>query len=202
MLTRDIANDRLYVDARSFRLRNTVWDDLRILPTTFDFAGNADPVVVGYQPGGSGTTFRLYEFAVNDEGFFTVQMPHAWKVGTALYPHVHWTPGARGNEEAAKVVGWNLDYSIASINGLFYASRTISLASACTGTDHYHEISGGGSMPMDGIGLSAMILGRLYRTGTGDTWSSTSSGQLPLLLELDFHYEIDSLGSDDERAKG
>ena len=197
----DQINDQVIIDARSFRLRNSQWDDMRILPTSFDFAGNADPVVVSYQPGGSGTTFRLYEFAKDDEAFFTIQIPHAWKSGTNLWPHVHWTPGARGNEESGAVVQWAMDYSIATIGGVFYASKTISLAHACTGTDHYHEITGGGSIGMAGIGISAMILGRLYRASTGDTWESTSSGQLPLLLELDLHFEVDSIGSDEERSK-
>jgi hypothetical protein len=198
----DQANDRVIVDARSFRLRDPQWDDMRILPTAFDFAGNADPVAVAtFQPGGSGTAFRLYEFAVNDEGFFTTQMPHGWKAGTNLWPHVHWSPGPRGNEEIGKTVAWALDYTIASIGGVFYTSRTIAMTGTCTGVDYHHEItSNAGSISMAGIGLSAMMLGRLYRT-TGDSWASTTSGQLPLLLELDFHYEVDSLGSDEERVK-
>lgn len=81
-----------------------VWDDVRIVPSSFDFAGNHDPVIVNFQPGGSGTTFKVWEFALDDEAFFSVQLPHGYKVGSDIKAHIHWTPGARGNEEIGKAV--------------------------------------------------------------------------------------------------
>ena len=42
---------------------------------------------------------------------------------------------------------------------------------------------------------------RIYDTGTDDTWSSTTSGQLPLLLEVDFHYPLSTVGSKTHSSK-
>lgn len=182
----------------------TVWDDLRILPSAFDFAGSGDPSIVTWQPGGSGATFRVWEFQLDDQGFFTCQIPHTYKLGTDIYCHVHWTPGTRGNEEGTNAVAWKLDYSWANINGVFGASATIDMTDACQSTDHAHLMSP--DAVIDGHtaakGISSMLVCRIYRHDVaGDTWAGTASGQLPILLELDFHYEIDTAGSATISAK-
>jgi len=198
--------DGSYVEVESdgtlrFSGESSLWDDLRIVPGAFAFAGNADPTLVNWQPGGSGTTFKVYEFATNDEVYFSCQLPHGYKLGTNLHPHVHWTPGARGNEENGNTVNWALDYSISDIDGVFGAAQTINIPDTCQGTDHQHHMAFNGTIDGSNIsGVSAMILCRLYRT-TGDSWDSSSSGQLPLLLEFDFHYEIDTVGSRSEYLK-
>jgi hypothetical protein len=176
----------------------TVWDDLRILPSAFDFAGGTDPAIVNWQPGGSGTTFKVWEFQLDDQGYFTCQMPHSYKQGSDIYCHVHWTPGTRGNEENGNAVAWKLDYSWANIGGVFGASATIDMTDACNGTDHEHNMTP--EATIDGHtaakNVSSMLVCRIYRHDVaGDTWSGTASGQLPILLEVDFHYEMDSVGS-------
>lgn len=188
---------RLSVD--QLRLADSVWEDVRIEPSTFDFAGNSDPTKVNWQPGGSGATFKVWEFDVGDEGFFLIQLPHARKPGTDLKLHVHWTPGTRGNEEINKTVAWKCDISAASIGSAFPASSTYDMTDTVTGTDHLHEISPAATIPGATLGLSAMLMCRIYRH-TGDTWATNSTGNLPLLLEIDIHYEIDRLGSDNETS--
>ncbi len=44
---------------------------------------------------------------------------------------------------------------------------------------------------------------KIYRsdTGTDDTWAGTSAAQSPGLLEVDFHHEIDTMGSRQEFIK-
>lgn len=173
-----------------------VWDDIRIIPSSFDFAGNADPVIVNFRPGGSGTIFKLWEFAKGDEAFFSCQLPHGYKVGADIKAHVHWTAGARGNEEAAKAVAWKVDYTWCNIHGTFSPSATVDLTDTVTGTDYYHEITSDVSITGTDKGLSSMIIGRIYREDVvGDTWVGTASGSLPLLLELDFHVPLDTIGS-------
>jgi hypothetical protein len=51
--------------------------------------------------------------------------------------------------------------------------------------------------------ISSMLLCNITRTDTGtdDTWVGTISGQLPLILEVDFHYPIDTLGSRTSSSK-
>ena len=177
------------------RLSNTAWDDLRIVPGAFDLPGSADPALVSWRPGGSGATFLAYEFAPSDNAFFVVQLPHNRKPDTDLSVHVHWTPQTRGNEENAKTVSWKVDISAASIGGTFPASTAYDMTDACDGTDHAHQMSPGVTVAGATLGLSAMLQCRIYRD-TGDTWATNTSGNLPLLLEVDFHYEIDRFGSD------
>lgn len=189
----------------ALELEDTVYDDLLINSGLFRFAGNSDPVWGDWQPTGSGTTFKVLQFAKNDEVFFSCQLPHTYKEGTDIYAHVHWTPRDRGNEEDGNYVGWKFDYTWCNINdGTFPASSTIDMSDTCSGTDDYHEVSAG-LTDMSGTGkmISSMLMGRLYRTDTGtdDTWVGTSNAQLPALLQFDLHHEIDTLGSRMEWVK-
>jgi hypothetical protein len=183
---------------KTIALATEVWDDLRIVPSSFDFAGSGDPSIVDYQPGGSGTTFKVWEFQLDDHAFFTCQIPHSYKTGQDIYCHVHWTPGTRGNEESGNSVAWKLDYSWANIGSAFAASATVDMTDACTGTDHLHEMTPDAIIDGHTVakGMSSMLLCRIYRHDVaGDTWAGTASGQLPILLEVDFHFPIDTIGS-------
>jgi hypothetical protein len=180
-------------------LTETVWDDLRIIPGSFDRPGVTDPTIVVYDVNGGGVNTYLWQFQVNAIASFTIQMPHTYKQGTDIYAHVHWTAGPRGNEESGKLVGWKLDYSWANIDGTFGTMATLDLQDACAAADHTHQMSP--EVVIDGHttakNVSSMLLCNIKRTDTGtdDTWVGTISGQLPMLLEIDFHYEIDTMGS-------
>lgn len=175
----------------------TVWDDIRITPASFDRPGVADPDIVVYNVNGGGVNTYLPEFAKNDIASFTVQLPHGYKVGESIYVHIHWTPGPRGNEENAALVGWKVNYSWANINGNFGTMATADLSDACDGTDHKHQMTPEVEITGTGKGISSMLICNVKRTDTGadDTWTSTTSGQLPLLLEIDFHIPMDMVGS-------
>lgn len=181
-----------------FFAQATVWDDMRITPGSFDRPGASDPAYVAYTPSGSGTATYLPEFAKNDIASFTIQLPHGYKEGSDLYVHVHWTPGARGTNENGNKVGWKVDYSWANINGTFGAMTTADLSDACDGTNHKHQMSPMVKITGTSKEHSSMLICNIKRTDTGtdDTWVSTTSGQLPLLLEVDFHLELNSFGED------
>lgn len=183
-------------------LNGTYWDDIRVTPGSFDRPGSSDPTIKAVTPGG-GTTTYLYEFAKNNIASFTVQLPHSYKVGSDISVHIHWTPGDRGNEEDGKTVGWKIDYSWASINGAFAAMSTADLSDACDGTDWKHQMTPAVTISGTGKGISSMLICNVKRTDTGtdDTWASTTSGQLPLLLEIDFHFPMDMLGSREQSSK-
>ena len=179
------------------------YDDLRIVPTAFDFVGGSDPTLVDYQPTGSGATTKLYEFAKNDIAYFVVQLPHNYKEGTDLRVHIHWTPASRGNEENGNTVGWKVLYTWTDINGTFPAMSTADLSDACDGTDDKHQMTPSVAISGAGKKISSMLICQVTRTDTGtdDTWSGSTTGQLPLILEVDFHYQIDSIGSKSIIAK-
>jgi len=181
----------------------TVWDDLRIVPGSFDRPGASDPSYVLYYPNGGGIGTYLPEFAKNNIASFTVQMPHSYKEGSSIYVHVHWTPGARGNEENGANVGWTLDYTWANINGAFSNMQTLYLTDACDGVDHQHQMTPESEIAGTEKHISSMLLCNIRRfdNGDNDTWTGTISGQLPMLTEIDFHYEIDTTGSRERSTK-
>ena len=177
---------------------DTYWEDLRVDQTTFTFAGNNDPTLVTYDVGGSGFTDKIYEFDLDDEAFFKIQIPHDFKQNSDFYVHLHWTPGARGNEEGVATVGWKVQFMVADINEAFPNTYyTCDLFDACTFTDHIHLMTPAILQDVGTTNISAFIIGRVYRsdTGTDDTWATNTTGNLPLFLGVDFHYELDAPGS-------
>ena len=180
----------------------TNWDDIRIVPTLFDVIGNTDPSIVDYQPGGSGSTFKMYAFAKGDEGFFTIQLPHSYKPESDLKAHVHWTPGSRGVAENTKVVQWRLDYTITSIGSNFGTAQTISIPGTCSGIDHKHEKTAGVTIAGTGLGISSQLIGKIYRwNDASDTWVGTTAAELPIFIEFDIHFEQNSVGSRQPTSK-
>ncbi len=61
-----------------------VWDDLLISTSLFDFAEVNDPVWRDWQPSGAGTTFQILKFDLNDEVFFSCQLPHTYQDKSGL----------------------------------------------------------------------------------------------------------------------
>lgn len=181
----------------------TVWDDIRITPGSFDRPGVADPTIVAYDVNGGGVSTYLWQFQKNAIASFTIQVPHTYKAGTNIYPHIHWTPGANGAAESGKTVGWKLDYSWANREGTFPTMQTIDLSDACDGVNHSHQITPEGVITGTSKAMSSMLICNIKRTDTGtdDTWAGTLSGALPMLLEIDFHFEIDTVGSREKNSK-
>ena len=191
--------------AKTLLLDTVVWDDLRITPGSFGRPGVSDPVYVAYAPGGGALPCYLPEFAVDDFASFTIQLPHSYKQGSDISVHIHWTAGTNGNEESGKLVGWKIDYSWANINGTFASMQTADLSDECAAADHTHQMTP--EVTIDGHTsekhISSMLLCTIKRTDTGtdDTWVGTASGSLPLLLEVDFHFPIDTIGSRSASSK-
>jgi hypothetical protein len=186
-------------------LTETVWDDMRVNIGNLSRPGGSDPAWVAYDVNGGGVSTYLLEFAKNNYGTFTVQLPHSYKTGTDIYCHAHWTPGANGAAENGKTVGWKVEYSWANINGNFGTMASLDLSDACDGTNHKHQMTP--DVVIDchtaAKGISSMLICNIKRTDTGadDTWAGTAAGALPMLLEVDFHFEIDTVGSRQISAK-
>lgn len=183
-------------NGKTLELEHPVYDDMRITPSSFDRPGVSDPTIVKVQPGGSGDTY-LYEFADGNAASFVVQLPHTYKVGEDIKVHVHWTPGDHGEAEDGNTVGWKIDYTWANINGAFGEMTTADCSDACNGVDWEHNMSPEVTITGTGKSISSMLICNIRRTDTGsdDTWNGTVSGERPLILEVDFHYPVNTLGS-------
>lgn len=172
------------------------WDDLRFPAQNLRIPGTGTP------PGTEAATgFLLFGASSTELVGGIAQMPHAWREGSTIKPHVHWqkTTSAAGN------VLWRLDYEIVN-NGavapMAYGSQ-IESASPVAGTpdnDTANEIliTSLGDIAMSGISISGHLLWKLSRVG-GD--ASDTYGADARLLEYDIHFQIDSRGSIEEFTK-
>lgn len=70
-------------------------------------------------------------------------------------------------------------------------------------TDWKHQMTEDVTITATDKHISSMLLCNLTRTDTGtdDTWATNTSGNLPLILEVDFHYPIDTFGSRTSSSK-
>ena len=114
------------------------------------------------------------------------QIPHKYKLGTDIYPHIHWQQGED------KAVTWKLAYKWFK-NGAAVPADFTTITTA-TGiftytTGNLLQISAWAAIDGSGVDtVSSILLMKLYREDnvyTGDV----------LAFEFDVHYQIDSQGS-------
>ncbi len=174
------------------------WDDFRV---TLDKGSNA--AALDYISGTSGPQIWFFR---NNEGIesmsFTVQLPHTWKEGTTIYPHIHWMPKTSGSGN----VVWNLDYTWANYDAttpeVFPAVTTSTVTATGPFTANSHAITGltTGGAGIDGTGkkISSILICRIWRNSSlsGDTYNSDAG-----LLFLDFHIQVDGSGSNQQYTK-
>ena len=105
----------------------TVWDDLMVFPDATSKGSSNPPTMTSYRKNGAGTSqgtfIWMFAAGTEQELYFTVQIPHSYKVGTDLLPHVHWTTTSTtpGNN-----VTWSLEYTAVAFGGAFSTTNTIS----------------------------------------------------------------------------
>jgi hypothetical protein len=184
----------------------TSWNDLVVNPAMAQNKTSSAPTWSAFVP-------NIYTWAFEDskteEVYFYVQLPHNYKEGSDIYPHVHWSgttaPGT-------KRVKWGLDYQWVNLNDNFsssagttiYGSGVVTGDATTTLTAYQHTItpilgSGvNGGIVGTGKKLSSMLLCHFYRLGSDAEDTYTGSAYL---LSFDFHYEIDSFGSSQQYTK-
>ena len=140
-----------------------------------------------------------FSASTEEEVYFAVQMPHQWKEETDLHPHVHW---AKSDTNAGDVT-WGMEFTKQEIHATFPNTTIITASTPHGGAsaqgDHKHSLTELGTIDMTGFdSVSSMLVCRVFRDATNvlDTYTSDA-----FLLEIDFHYEIDSLGSETEYIK-
>lgn len=177
--------------------RAVVWDDLRFPAQGINPVGSAAPPDVEIANPYMGTL--LFDPSTINVVAGIAQMPHSWKEGTKIYPHIHWMPASTGGGN----VVWRFYYMVANVNESFsgtYTALDPVIAAAGTDSNKHLITSLGDGIDMAGKTLSAIIMWKLERVAT-DATNDTLAGDARL-LELDFHYQIDSFGSSLEYQKG
>jgi hypothetical protein len=137
-----------------------------------------------------------------DYAVMNVQINHDWKIGSIVYPHLHWFQSQAG------VPNWLIQYRW-QING---EAKTTSWTNYPLNTQVFTYTSGtimqishnSGLTPPEGAGLSDILQLRLIRDSNNT--STEFAGNDPVTgnvstVNLDVHYEINSIGSDEEYVK-
>lgn len=202
-------NDNLVVEADgTLRMDSsaTVWNDIMVYPDATTREGSKPPVwgtVFRNDAGNTSTGVYLWKFSPNQEQelHFSVQIPHNYKEGSDLYPHVHWTSFS-GTPSGSDVV-WGLEYTMVSMGEVFPATHTLVTNSVHpdigtpSGTGQ-HLVSEFGTISGSGLKISAILICRLYRIAGHS--SDTFPGDVGF-LGFDIHYEQDTQGSRNQWIK-
>lgn len=177
----------------------TVWNDLMVYPDATTKGGANPPewstVFKNDGAGSTGVYLWMFSSTKEEELHFTVQIPHDYKLGSVLYPHIHWTT-VTGTPSGTNVV-WGLEYTVISVGGTFAATTilksnsTLANIGTPTGTGQ-HLVSEFAPINGTNLNISSVIVCRLFRaTGDpADTFANDTG-----LLGFDLHYEQDTYGS-------
>lgn len=186
-------------DSRLYR-NNSYWDDLRFPAQGINPASAVDPPSVDNDDPASVATAvpGTLLFAGNVDNMIAgvAQLPHTWREGTAIYPHIHWALTAG----SAAAVTWELRIRLLGDLGAASGSWAIMTLDASKAVSsalaNVHQITAWAPIDMAGKKVSTMVAWALYRRGSTD-----ANNDLVRLYELDFHYQVNSMGSDLEYRK-
>ena len=170
----------------------TTWDDLRA-----PASGINPPGLVSDPARAEDGSFSFSHNAINLIAI-VFQMPHSWKEGSAIEPHIHWYK----TTDAAGIPLWEMRYKISKIGELSTAWSSwlpVTHISTDPGSTQRHTISAFAEIDMTDYTLSTMLLIQVRRNATdaADNYEATAS-----FLEFDIHYQLDGLGSFEEYIKG
>lgn len=176
-------------------LERPYWDDLRTPVNAIKLSNTKPPTWTAYK-GSEVLAFSDQATAGNEEFiFFSVQMPHNYKEGTAIYPHVHFVP----EDNTGGNVRWQFTYSWASYGQAFPTEQAVYVNAACGNVTDVHRMGDFGAIVGTNQTISSMLLCQIKRNSSnaGDTYNGKSA----YLLEFDIHYEIDGFGSKEIATK-
>lgn len=173
---------------------DTYWDDLRVpLTNTRLNPANSEP---DFEDMGNGAFAWGFDADADSTHAlnFVAQLPHSYLVGSDLGAHVHWVPPTTNTG----AVRWKLIYYLAAINDTIAGPDSLYIDDAGDGVAYKHQLADFGDIAGDSLGISSMILGKLSRVGdaTEDDYTGSAYG-----LEIDFHFQMDTPGSEEETTK-
>ena len=199
IITDNVAASDLVVDCgtnKTLELAEVVWDDLRT-PI------NSSIRVSGKQP--TETVYRggvVYSFSKTSDNTiaFNVQLPHNYKLGTDIEFHVHYVLPTAGSGAGAENIKWDFTHSWADIGDAMPSETTVNttldMQNNSANTHYLGEIAA----TIDGShtsGVSSMLICSLNR----DVSVADNYDDVVYVMEVDFHYQIDTMGSRQEAVK-
>lgn len=175
-----------------------LWEDLR-----FPAQGINPPGAESDPDRNTTTGLLMFDDAATETVAGVAQMPHGWKSESNVVPHVHWmatqaTPPADGTN----AVMWTFSYAVKDVGESWdqstYATNTVtSTVNAFVSSNAVHQLTDFADIDMTGKQDSAVIFWKLSRIGGNEADTYNADAQL---VEVDFHYRINTLGSLDEHG--
>ena len=195
-VTRLVVHDKLEVG--HLRLTDTSWDDLKFPATAL----RLDVAATRYSFDSTelGIRFDTNARYTEEQLSMIAQMPHHWKEGSTLKPHFHWI---QEQAEFPNVLFAYRAYNNGDTPGAYTFVEPDNHVFTYVAAD-ICQISGFPDIDMTGMTLSSIIDMKFWvDTANTSTLITSGSQALGMLLkEIDIHYEIDSLGSNQEFVKG
>jgi hypothetical protein len=174
------------------RAETESWDDLRFPANGINPIGpTANPTV------DSTSGLLLFSGTVDNAIVGIAQMPHAWKEGSTLRPHIH----VRFPTASTNVSRWRFGYDIANVNADFSnALGTYTTLSTISITNPNNTLRNAvGSfvdLTMSGKTASCIILWRVDRLANSDAADTETNAVA--LIEFDIHYQLNRNGTSTE----
>lgn len=165
------------------------WDDMRAPASSINPVGQISAPTVDNEDGS-------LLFSKGNAIAIWFQLPHTYRQGTELRPHLHWSK----TTTAIGLPNWQIKYKWANAGDTF--STFSSLLSGIEGVADSNIINKHAIFKFDPlIGTNKLISSMLgiYLQRTNDA-NDTYSG-VAKLLEFDIHYQVDSDGSTQEYIK-
>jgi hypothetical protein len=166
------------------------WQDLRVPIISQHRTGTSDGTLTKIV--GKGASVGVWALAFSgsqlDEVYFTAQLPHGIQ-GSTIDCHVHWMTPAAIPAGQSVIVG--CEYMVNGY-GEVLATQSVILSQTLNAgyASNTHLIVELGTIPIPARRDSAVIIGRLYRDGSGDSYNSAV-----FLTDCDFHFQVGSTGS-------
>lgn len=173
----------------------TVWDDYVVPMSRALFGGAAnDPTLTKIADNGASSAgVWAFVFGDGDEVLVTVQMPHRWKEGTTIQPHIHFF--TMTDVTPTDNFGIEFEYWWADTNEDFPANTTLETVEIPTGANsqYQHQLANITAAGIDGTGhtISSVLLCRIKRVAAVDD----NYGGGVAIMDFDVHFEIDTVGS-------
>lgn len=180
------------------------YQSVNVSMMTAKAGGTKDPDFVQYKDNGAGST-GVYAYAFSgtaeEELFFNVSMPRQWNESTDVGVDFNWVSAQTGS--SSQNVKWGIEYAWANQGELFGDTSIASVTDRVpadnrilTDTHYRTEVD-----VIDGTGkdINSTLICRVFRDG-GD--ASDTFAHDAFLIDIDFHFICNSIGSKNEHTKG
>lgn len=172
---------------------NPGWNDLSS-EIVIKGNGSNDPVWTLFRDGIYGYAFSS---SVIKETHHRFHLNHDYAPGTAMYPHIHWSP----NTTSTGTVRWGFEYTVAkgfaqSSGSVFGATTTVYVEQNISSNSQYKhfvaEVSLADVIPSTNIEIDSLVLMRIFRDAahTNDTFPD-----VVFAWYVDLHYQLSRMSS-------